>query len=311
MTAPGRDLPPPAAPGELLAWLLVALQPTNRTRVKELLRSGRVEVNGVSVTRHDHPVSPADRVRVLRDPPPARDPRLAGLSIAYEDDAVIVLDKPSGLLTVAASPTDPTPSACSILNDAMQARHAGRVFVVHRLDRGTSGLLMFARTLELRERIQASWETVSKTYLAVVEGVPDPPAGVIDNFLTEGADLTVRASRTERPGSKRALSRYRVVSTRGRCSLVEVSIETGRKHQIRVHMAGLGCPVVGDKRYAATFNPAGRLALHAWKLAFDHPTTGKRVELNSPLPAVLRRLVEGPAHGDQLDAHRRRRPDSE
>jgi 23S rRNA pseudouridine1911/1915/1917 synthase len=290
MTPPGHDLPPPTAPGELLAWLLAALQPTNRTRVKDLLRSGRVEVNGVSVTRHDHPLTPADRVRVLRDPPPARDPRMGGLSIAYEDEAVIVLDKPSGLLTVAA-PGDPTDTAFTKLNRAMEARRAGRVFVVHRLDRGTSGLLMFARSAAVRDRLQASWDTVSKTYLAVVEGVPDPPEGVIDNFLTEGQDLTVRASKTERPGSKRAVSRYRVVSTRGRCSLVEVAIFTGRKHQIRVHMAGLGCPVVGDKRYEATFNPAGRLGLHAWKLAFDHPITGKRVELETPLPAVLRKVV--------------------
>lgn len=291
MTAPGRDLPPPTAPGELLAWLLVALQPSNRTRVKDLLHSGRVEVNGVSVTRHDHAVKPGDRVRILRDPPPARDPRMSGLTIAYEDDAVVVLDKPSGLATVASSPGDPTDTAFTKLNRAMEARRGGRVFVVHRLDRGTSGLLMFARTADLRDRLQASWGTVTKTYLAVVEGVPNPPAGVIDNFLTEGDDLTVRASRTERPGSKRAISRYRVVSTRGRCSLVEVAIETGRKHQIRVHMAGLGCPVVGDKRYEATFNPAGRLGLHAWRLAFDHPQTGKRVELESPLPMALRKVV--------------------
>lgn len=293
MNSPGRDLPPPAAPGELLAWLLVALQPTNRTRVKELLRSGRVEVNGVSVTRHDHPVMPNDRVRILRDPPASRDPRMGGLTIAYEDAAVVVLDKPSGLATVASSAGDTTDTAFSKLNRAMEARRAGRVFVVHRLDRGTSGLLLFARSADLRDRLQASWETVSKTYLAVVEGVPNPPEGVIDNFLTEGSDLTVRTSRTERPGSKRAISRYRVVSTRGKCSLVEVTIFTGRKHQIRVHMAGLGCPVVGDKRYAATFNPAGRLGLHAWRLAFDHPTTGNRVELGSPLPAVLRKVVEG------------------
>lgn len=293
MTAPGRDLPPPTAPGELLAWLLVALQPTNRTRVKEVLRLGRVEVNGVSVTRHDHPVKPADRVRILRDPPPSHDPRMAGLSIAYEDEAVIVLDKPAGLLTLPSTPGEVADTAFDRLSLAMEARRAGRVFVVHRLDQGTSGLLMFARTLELRERIQASWETVSKTYLAVVEGVPDPPEGVIHNFLTEGVDLKVRASEFEKPGSKRAISRYRMVSTRGKCSLVEVTIETGRKHQIRVHMAGLGCPVVGDKRYAAKFNGASRLGLHAWRLAFDHPTSRKRVELESPLPAVLRKLVSG------------------
>ncbi|MEO2091829.1 MAG: RluA family pseudouridine synthase, partial [Gemmataceae bacterium] len=245
------------------------------------------------VTRHDHPLHPGDRVRILRDPPPARDPRMAGLTSAYEDGAGVVLDKPSGLLTVDTSSGDPIDSAFSRLSRAMEARHAGRVFVVHRLDRGTSGLLMFARSADTRDRLQTNWETVSKTYLAMVEGVPSPAEGVIDNFLTEGSDLTVRASRTERPGSRRAISRYRVVATRGKCSLVEVTIFTGRKHQIRVHMAGLGCPVVGDKRYAAKFNAASRLGLHAWRLAFDHPTTGRRVELESPFPKELRRLVEG------------------
>lgn len=292
MSGPARDLPPPTEPVPLLAWLLTALAPMNRTRVKELLRSGRVQVNGVSVTRHDHPVGPTDQVRILRDPPSIRGPRMDGLTVAYEDDAVIVLDKPSGLLTIASDPNDSTDTAFTKLNRAMEARHAGRVVVVHRLDRGTSGLLMFARTADIRDRLQANWETVSKTYLAVVVGVPELAEGVIDNYLTEGDDLTVRASRTERPGSRRAISRYRVVATRGRCSLVEVAIETGRKHQIRVHLAGLGCPVVGDKRYGATFHPAGRLGLHAWRLAFDHPTTGRRVELESSLPPVLRKLVE-------------------
>jgi 23S rRNA pseudouridine1911/1915/1917 synthase len=291
MSAPGRDLPPPAAEGELLAWLLDVLRPMNRTRVKELLRSGRVQVNAVSVTRHDHPVKPGDRVRILRDPPAAPDPKAAGLRLAYEDEAVVVLDKPAGLLTVAASPGDKADTAFARLSRALEARRAGRPYVVHRLDRGTSGLLLFARTPDARDRLQANWEAVTKMYLAVVVGVPDPADGVIDNFLTEGDDLRVRASRFDGPGAKRAVSRYRVVSTRGKFALVEVTIDTGRKHQIRVHLAGLGCPVIGDTMYGAKLDPAERLGLHAWRLAFDHPTSGKRVEVESPFPKELRKLV--------------------
>jgi 23S rRNA pseudouridine1911/1915/1917 synthase len=162
--------------------------------------------------------------------------------------------------------------------------------VVHRLDRDTSGLLLFARSAEVRDQLQANWEEVTKTYLAVVEGAPRPAEGVIDNFLTEGRDLRVRAS--SRPGAdaKRAVSRYRVREARGRYSLMEVAIETGRKHQIRVHMAGLGCPVAGDKMYGATTDPVRRLCLHAWRLAFDHPVTAERVELEAALPAALARV---------------------
>ncbi|MFM8272620.1 MAG: RluA family pseudouridine synthase, partial [Gemmata sp.] len=161
----------------------------------------------------------------------------------------------------------------------------------HRLDRDTSGLLLLARSAAARDQLQADWERVSKTYLAVVEGAPNPTSGRIENHLTEGRDLRVRASGRPGPGAKRAVSRYTVREARGRYALVEVSIETGRKHQIRVHMAGLGCPVAGDKMYGAVTDPARRLCLHAWRLSFDHPITGERVELESPLPVALSRVV--------------------
>jgi 23S rRNA pseudouridine1911/1915/1917 synthase len=181
-------------------------------------------------------------------------------------------------------------TAFARLNDHLRARRAGRPFVVHRLDRDTSGLLLFAKSPEVRDRLQAGWDAVEKTYLAVVEGAPEPAAGAVENFLTEGKDLRVRPTR---PGgrARRAVSRYRVAATRGRYSLVEVTLETGRKHQIRVHLAGLGCPVVGDAVYGTAADPAGRLGLHAWRLALDHPVGGRRVELRSPLPETLGRLV--------------------
>ncbi len=287
---PDRVLPPPTAPGPLLGWLLDVLRPTNRTRVKQLLRKGQITVNGAPVTRHDHLLCPGDRVAVARVGVAGRQPVAAGGAIVYEDNSVIVTDKPSGLLTVATE-AEKIDTAFARLSAHLTDRRAGRPFVVHRLDRDTSGLLLFARTAEIRDQLQANWGSVAKTYLAVVEGVPRPAEGVVDNFLTEGRDLKVRS--TAAGGEARqAVSRYRVVKALGRFSLVEVELETGRKHQIRVHLAGLGCPVVGDELYGATTNPADRLGLHAWKLAFDHPRTGKRINLESPLPGALRRLVE-------------------
>ena len=282
-------LPPPTAETQLLDYLLIALAPMNRTRVKQVLRSGRVTVNGTSATRHDHPLRPEDVVAVARDAPPPS-AALAGIDIVYEDSHLIVIDKPAGLLTVATE-TEKTDTAFVRLSTHLTARNAGRPFVVHRLDRDTSGLLLFARSADVRDQLQANWEAVRKTYLAVMEGTPAPAEGVVENFLTEGRDLRVRASRHAGKDAKRAVSRYKVRESRGRYSLVEVELLTGRKHQIRVHMAGLGCPVAGDTVYGAATDPARRLCLHAWRLAFDHPFSGARVEVESPLPAALSRVV--------------------
>jgi 23S rRNA pseudouridine1911/1915/1917 synthase len=285
-----QSLPSPTADAQLLEWLLAALAPMNRTRVKQLLRSGRVAVNGASVTRHDHPLRPGDTVTVAREAPAPAAP--AGIAIVHEDAHLIAIDKPPGLLTVATE-REKTDTAFVLLSEHLAARNAGRPFVVHRLDRETSGLLLFARTADLRDELQANWESVTKTYRAVVEGAPSPAEGVIENYLTEGRDLRVRANRHPGRDAKRAVSRYKTRETHSGYSLVEVELETGRKHQIRVHMAGLGCPIVGDTVYGATTNPARRLGLHAWRLAFDHPATGERVELESPLPAALARVVAG------------------
>jgi 23S rRNA pseudouridine1911/1915/1917 synthase len=297
VTAPSEDarlLPPlrVTAAGPLLAWLLDALRPMNRTRVKQLLRHGRVWVNGASTTRHDHPLLPGDQVAITRATVKAADRSLeeAGVAIVLEDDALIVLDKPPGLLTVATA-AEKTDTAFARLNAHLTARGLGRPFVVHRLDRETSGLLLFARSAAVRDQLQANWDAVKKTYLAVVEGKPRRDEGAVDNFLLEGRDLRVRAVR-KGSGGRRAVTRYRVLAARGPYSLMEVELETGRKHQIRVHLTGLGCPVIGDPLYGSASDPAGRLGLHAQRLSLDHPTTGRRLELEAPLPAALGRIVD-------------------
>jgi 23S rRNA pseudouridine1911/1915/1917 synthase len=279
---------PPAADGPLLPWLLAALAPMPRTRVKQLLKFGRVSVNGVATTRFDHPLKAGDRVAVATaGPDPAADAlRRAGIRIVHEDADLIAIDKPAGLLSVAAG-GEKLDTAFARLNAWMAAGRAGRPFVVHRLDRDTSGLLLFARSPGVRDRLQAGWGRVTKTYLAVVGGEPRPSEGTVRDFLTEGKDLRVRASADRRPGSQEAVTRYRVVAARGGRALVEVELETGRKHQIRVHLAGLGCPVVGDPAYGSATPATGRMCLHAWRLSFDHPATGRRIEIESPPPPVM------------------------
>ena len=281
---------PPATEGPLLTWLLTTLKAMPRTRVKQLLARGQVTVNGTPITQFDHPLAPGDRVAIatVRNDPAGLVLRQAGVTIVYQDDDLIAIDKPAGLLSVATS-TERADTAFARLNAYLGARREGRPFVVHRLDRETSGLLLFARSADVRDQLQARWHTVTKTYLAIVEGSPAETAGVVENYLVEGRDLRVRAFDRARPGSKRAVTRYRVLSAQAKCSLLQVELQTGRKHQIRVHLAGLGCPVIGDPTYGAKSEPAGRLGLHASRLSFDHPVTEQRLDLESELPNELRR----------------------
>ncbi len=285
---PGHRYPPIRTEAALLPWLLAALAPMNRTRVKELLRSGRVLVNDVSITRHDCVLKIGDVVLIAKDRPVKAGE--SNVEILFEDDAIIAIDKPSGLLTVATE-AEKGDTAFARLAEHLKARETGRPFVVHRLDRGTSGLLLFARSAAVRDELQDEWEAVEKTYLAIVEGAPNPTSGRIENYLSEGTNLRMRASQRPSEGAQRAVTRYRVLGSRGSLSLIEVKIETGRKHQIRVHLAGLGCPVIGDGDYGAKTDPARRLGLHAWKLAFPHPESGRRIELESAMPNQLSRLV--------------------
>lgn len=294
MPPAGRDLPPPTAPGPLLPWLLATLAPMNRTRVKQLLQHGRVLVNGRPVTRHDHAITPTDRVTVAAEGTTDRPGTKPPVAILYEDDALVVIDKPAGLLSVATD-AEKDDTAFTRLSTLLARRKAGRPFVVHRLDRGTSGLLLFARSQRARDQLQAGWEGVSKTYLAVAEGAPRPAEGTIENHLIEHDNLRVSPAAADAPGAKRAVSRYRTLQQRERVTLVAVDILTGRKHQIRVHLAGLGCPVAGDRDYGAKSDPVGRVCLHAWRLGFDHPATRRRVEVEAPPPADLWRAFGAPA----------------
>ena len=290
-----QRLPAPTEPGPLLPWLLAALKPMSRTKVKEWLADGRVHVNGKSVTRHDHALTPGDRVAVAAASPRPKPPTMlerAGIAVAYVDAAVTVLDKPAGLLSVATE-AEKLDTAYSWLSADRESRRLSPPVVVHRLDRDTSGLLMFAHSLELRETLQADWDQLTKRYLAVVEGTPRAAEGLVEDYLHEGRDLKMRRCVSSEPGAKLARTKYKVLKSVNGVSLVEVELLTGRKHQIRVHFAALGHPVVGDSIYGTGFDPAGRLALHACELHFPHPVTEKLISLRSPLPAALKRLTAG------------------
>jgi len=270
----------------LLAWLLESLTPMSRSKIKQMLKHGQISVNGQPITQFDHPLQAGDRVIVQGGKPEP----VAILPIVYQDDDLIAIDKPAGLLSVATD-EEKLDTAFAQLNDYLAAKKEGRVYVVHRLDRDTSGLLLFARSPAARDKLQSTWPSVVKSYLAVVEGSPSPAKGTVRNYLSERKDLLVKSHPFAIPEAKEAVTHYRLLHSYERYSLVEVILETGRKHQIRVHLKGLGCPVIGDQPYGSKSNPSNRLGLHAWRLAFDHPSTGKPIELESPFPKALNKVI--------------------
>jgi 23S rRNA pseudouridine1911/1915/1917 synthase len=217
-----------------------------------------------------------------------------GLRILFEDEHVLVVVKPAGLLTIATE-REKTRTAYSILTDHVRrgaARSRERVFIVHRLDRETSGVLVFARTEAAKRRLQDDWGNTSKQYLAVVHGRPERDRGTITSYLAENRAHRVYRTR-DRTTGKLARTAYRVTVSNRRYSLLEIDLLTGRKHQIRVQLADLGHPVAGDRRYGDP-GERGNLALHARSLTFTHPVSGDRLTFTAEPPAHFGRLMGAP-----------------
>jgi 23S rRNA pseudouridine1911/1915/1917 synthase len=263
---------------------LQALYPgASGRRVKQWLEGGRVRVNGAIVRRGDVAVADADRVDLGPPPPP---PFPAPLRLVHEDDDVIVVDKPPGLLTIADA-GERRRTAYRLLRDWVEARGGGRIFIVHRLDRETSGLLVFARSPEAKRALQAQFEarTPERVYVALVEGVLRSDAGTLTASLTEDRTLRVRPARPLERG-REAITRYRVLERGETATLVELSLVTGRRGQIRAQLAAIGHPIVGDRTHGSRRDPFHRVCLHATRLGFRR-RDGQRVAFESRPPFSL------------------------
>jgi RluA family pseudouridine synthase len=277
---------------ELLPYLLSIPLGLSRKQAKDLLRFRAVTVKRLSAVRHDTQLEPGDIVTIAAGKQiPAASLERQGLKIIYLDDAVVVVDKRAGLLSMG-SEGEKERTAHRILNEHLKAltkSPAQQAFIVHRLDRETSGLMMFARSRAIQAVLQQNWNSVSKRYLAVVEGAPSKANGTIRDNLVESRSF--RMHRVDR-GGEPAITHYRVLRTCRDRSLVELTLETGRKNQLRVQMAGVGHPIVGDRKYGATSDPARRLALHSCELKFRHPVSGASMEFRSAIPSRLMALIE-------------------
>ena len=277
---------------ELLPFLFENWTDMKRTRIKQWLKFGSVRVNDHAVTRHDHKLKPGDKItiKVERAPRANVKPMPAGLSIVYEDDAIIVLNKGAGWLTVATDSGNGR-TAYAALTDHVRATNArNRVWIVHRLDRDTSGLIVFAKTEPFKRILQQNWHRFDKTYLAIVEGVVKRDSGTLRCHLNESFSLRVRSVPPDED-TREAITHFKVLKRSHHTTLVELKLETGRRHQIRVHLSDMGHPIIGDKPYGAVTDPARRLGLHSSELHFIHPASEERMDFVLPLPDALAKLV--------------------
>lgn len=273
-------LPSPQQPTGLLVHLLAMLSDTKRTRVKAILRSGLVHVNGVSVTRHDTKVCGNDTIEIRAER--ATSGRSFPFDVLFEDAAILVINKPNGLLTVG-NKRERTRTVESIVNRAL-AEQRQRCYIVQRLDLYTSGVLLLAKTELAQRRIKDNWGDSEKIYHAIVEGVPDPPQASLTHFLKEDDRLIVHAHKTPGRNAIKANLFYETLTARDAYGLIRIKLKTGKKNQIRAQMSAIGHPVAGDAKYGAISNPIGRLCLHASSLCLRHPKTNESLSFDAPLP---------------------------
>ncbi len=278
------------ADATLLDWLLENI-PGSKTRTKATLAGRGVRVNNRTVTQYDHPLRAGDVVSVSQTKENDKF-KSNYIKVVYEDQWIVVVEKAVGILSqmVGHSPHN----VKTLLDKYFRATHQHcTAHVVHRLDRDTSGLMVYAKNVETQQLLEHHWHEMvyDRRYVAVVSGAIEQQQGTIESFLKETRDYTTYSSPTDN-GGKYALTHYFTLDVSDRYSLVEFRLETGRKNQIRVHAADIGHPVCGDSKYGNGSNPLHRLCLHAFLLCMVHPVTHERMEFQTPIPTAFRKLFD-------------------
>jgi len=244
---------------------------SSRSALKRMILSGRVSINGQPARKLTQPVGPTDRVEVASKPSTAPPPALGPLELVHEDNDILIIQKPAGLLT-STVPREKRPTALAIVR-----RYTAAAGLIHRLDRDASGILVFSKNDQAYESLKTQFfrHSVDRIYLAIVHGTPSPAKGTIESHLVEYADGTVHSTRARGKGQI-AITHYEVVGNANKMSAVRIRLETWRKHQIRAHLAQRGWPIVGDRVYGRP-DGAAQLMLAAVELALTHPRTGQRM----------------------------------
>lgn len=267
----------------LLSFLFALLSGQSKSSVKALLAHRQISVNGKLTSQFDTPLLPGDEVGISyeRGKVEFNNPKL---TIVWEDEDLIVVNKKEGLLSVSSTKVKERTAYHLLSEYVKKSDPRNKIFVLHRLDRDTSGLMMFAKSQRVQKELQSNWNAniTARTYVAVVEGRPVKDSDLIISNLTENAKMQVYV--TAEDGGKEAITRYRVLKSNSTYSLLELDLETGRKNQIRAQMQSIGHSIAGDYKYGAETDPIGRLMLHARRLFFIHPVTGEEMRFETRIP---------------------------
>lgn len=277
-------------PAELLKFLLNVLSNRSRNSVKSILARGQVTVDDHMETQYNYKLQPGQSVIILKNKAAVKENTLIGMNIIHEDEDIIVVNKEAGLLSIATEKEKERTAHHQLMDYVRLEDPQSRIFVVHRLDKDTSGLMMFAKSEKVKRILQNDWKenVKERTYMALVEGEVKKQKGYISSWLKESSTHLVFSSPNKNDGLH-AITHYKVIQSNNDYSLLEVQLETGRKNQIRVHMQDLGNPVVGDKKYGSKSNGIGRLGLHAKVLAFKHPVTENLMRFEADVPSSFLR----------------------
>lgn len=274
---------------ELLDFLLLTLKGQSRNSVKGLLSHHLISVDGAPISQFDFKLFKDDVVIISNKP--IKKKKQSKLPIIYEDDEIIAIDKPSGLLTIP-SDKEKGKTVYRLLTDYVQQKDKhNRIFIVHRLDEDTSGVLIVTKNEKLREAWQNKWNdlVIDRGYYAVVEGVMKEKEGTRKSYLKSNS-LNLMYSSSDKVHGQLAITHYKVTKECKEYSLLDVHIDSGRKNQIRVHLGDLGHYVIGDDKYGNPANPLKRLGLHAYSLVLKHPFTEKVMTFKSPIPKEFLKL---------------------
>ena len=271
-------------PSELLLFLLTVIKDCNRSKIKSMLTHKQFMVGDKITTKYNHPLKKGDIVKVSWDDG-FRELKYQGVKIVFEDEDILVVDKMAGMLSISAGKSKSPTVYKTMLHHVQLDNPIAALFVVHRLDKDASGLMVFAKNKNSQVAFQKDWDKsiAARKYLAVTQGTIEKDENTISNFLRENKALVMYIT-TNPKDAKNAITHYNVIKKNEFYSLVEVWQDTERKNQARVHLKSIGHPIIGDKKYEATENPIGRMALHLKVLTFIHPTTKKEVSFETKVP---------------------------
>lgn len=275
----------------MLEWLLANVKGESRTKIKATLKGRGIKVNGKVVTQFDYQLRQGDKISVSKS---KRGDQFHSryINLVYEDQYLVVIEKNVGILSMAAGHS--SLNVKTVLDDYFRKTHQRcTAHVVHRLDRDTSGLMIYAKDMQTEQMLEHDWHNIvyDRRYVAVVSGEMADSEGTVANWLKDNKNYVTYSSPVDN-GGKYAVTHFHVLARTTDHSLVEYRLETGRKNQIRVHSADMGHPVCGDIKYGNGDDPVGRLCLHAYVLCFYHPVTHQRMEFDTPIPTTFRKLFK-------------------